>query len=116
MGRGLFPIILTLLILAIIFGGWYVIRKKGCFINPHAEDITICLGDSGTVLFFQCVNPDFGLRGIEYVYTNDEVVDIGFYFGRYSDKKLSIKIDTVQTTQIKLCGELYKIKNLRICE
>jgi len=116
MGRGLFPILMTLFLLVVVFGCWYIVRNNGYFIHPKAEDIDIHLNDSGRVLVFKCLHRDFGLRGVEHVYYQDSILNVSFYCGRYTNKEIKLPVDTSKVQQLKLYGQSWIIKDLRFSE
>ena len=49
--RELFPILVTLAILAAIFGLWYSARNNGWFVDKRADDFSICRTSPDTLSF-----------------------------------------------------------------
>ncbi|MDR1883301.1 MAG: hypothetical protein LBR26_11060 [Prevotella sp.] len=45
----LFPVLFTLTIMAIVFGGWFEGNRQGWFLRKTADDFNICFNGNDTI-------------------------------------------------------------------
>lgn len=114
--RELFPILVTLCILAAIFGIWYAARDNGWFVNKKADDFSICRTSSDT-LSFQRKYPDYGISGWNASRNDDDILHVSFELSRHGNRdQIIMAIDTQHVNYIELYGITYKIKDIPMCK
>ncbi len=114
--RELFPILITLFILAAIFGLWYSARNNGWFVDKRADDFSICRTSPDTLSILSKY-PDYGIRGWSTSRDNDDILHISFDLSKKSNQnKVTMAIDTQNVKRIELYGIMYKIKDFPVCK
>lgn len=117
MGRGPFPIVITLIILAVIFGGWMIARYQGLFYHKTAEDVSVCASPERNVLYFRWKDYSYSIVGYNNYYHDGEgVLHMSFQLAREYPRDISTKIDTSKIKFIEIYGKQYSIAEIAICE
>ena len=115
MNKELFPILLTLSILLLVFGGWYAAKEKGWFQKKSADDIEVCRLGRDT-LSLQCKNPKYTITGWNMTRHNDNILHIGVNITRGFGERATFTIDTTTVDCLELYGKYYKLEDIPICE
>lgn len=117
MGKGPFPIIITLIILAVVFGGWLIARYQGLFYHKTAEDVSICTNPDRNVLNFKWKDHSYSIVGYNsYCSDGEGVLHLSFHLAREYSRDISTKIDTSQIKFIEIYGKQYSIAEIAVCE
>lgn len=114
--RELFPILVTLSILAAVFGLWYSARNDGWFVDKRADDFTICRTSPDTLSFLSKY-PNYGVRGWSASRDNDDILHISFELSKKSTRnQVTMAVDTQNVKRIELYGIVYKIEDFPVCK
>lgn len=114
--RELFPILVTLGILAAVFGLWYSARNNGWFVDKRADDFSICRMSSDTLSFLSKY-PNYGVRGWSASRDNDDILHVSFDLSKNSSRnQVTMAIDTLNVKRIELYGIVYNIKDFPVCK
>lgn len=117
MRNGLFPILLTLVILAIGFGVWFEGRNNGLFFRKVAEDLEICGTSSARdTLYIRWKYSGYDITRIDTWRNDDDIlhIDVGIS-SSYSSDKVRLYIDTVNVRRLEVYGKIYDLKDISIC-
>lgn len=114
--RELFPILLTLCILVVGFGIWYVGRNDGWYINKEMADINICLQDSDKVCI-DWIYPGYGVHGWSSRRIEDSTLHVSFNISKKSRRHtITMDIDTAKIKYIEIYGRIFTQKDIPVCK
>ncbi|MDR2955952.1 MAG: hypothetical protein LBV43_12815 [Prevotella sp.] len=116
MGRGLAPIVTTLVILTLLFGGWMVARYYGFFYRKTAEDVEMCCNKEMDMLCFQWKDISYSISGFRSVYHRKDVLSLEFNISRGYSHEVNISVDTSQIKFVEIYGKRYNIEDIPICD
>lgn len=117
MRNGLFPILLTLVILAIGFGIWFVGRNNGMFFRKVAEDLEICgTNPARDTLYVKWKYSGYDITSISTWRNDDDIlhIDVGVSSG-YSSNKVRLDIDTANVRRLEVYGKIYNLEDIPMC-
>lgn len=117
MRNGLTPILFTLTILVIGFGGWFIGRNNGLFFRKMAEDVVICGNTAKDTLSIKWKHSGYCITRISTSKHNDDIlhVDVGVSRG-YNADKVTLEIDTASTRRLEIYGKIYDLEDIPICD
>lgn len=112
----LFPILLTLTILCIIFGGWFIGKEKGWFIKNSINDVSICRTIDGDTIYIDSKNTMYTITGWEAQQHNDDILHIKVRFSRGYGGNITLDIDTLKTHYLEIFGQTLRLKDIPVCK
>jgi hypothetical protein len=115
MNKELFPILLALFILILLFGGWYTAKEKGWFTKKSANDIEVCRIGNDT-LSLRWKDPKYVITGWNMTQHNEKVLHIEVNITRGFGDRATFTIDTTTVNWLELYGKYYKLEDIPICE
>lgn len=112
----LFPILLTLIILCLIFGGWFVAREKGWFIKRSIDDISICRTINGDTVYIESNNTMYTITSWGALRNDDDTLHINFDLGKGYGGRINLEIDTLNVHYLEIYGKTLPLKDIPLCK
>lgn len=114
MSKELTSILLTLSVVAILFGIWFVGVQRGWYIRKSANDIELCRNATDT-LSLRWKDPSYSITGWSAHNGNDDVLHIEVNLSKGYCPNPKISIDTTRIKYIKLYEQTYHISDIPAC-
>lgn len=119
MGRGLFPIAITLIIAAVVLGVWMFARQQGIRYQEEAENVEICVNQNKDTLLLKWKGGYDGLSGYGlHISGEDKTLHLSFKLveGDSKEARHKVKIDTATIKYIEVYGRKYSIDEISTCQ
>ena len=112
----LFPILIALIVLCIIFGGWFVGKERGWFIKNTIDDISICRTINCDTVYINSKDIPYAITSWKALQHNNETLHIKLGFSKGYGENITINIDTLRTHYLEILGITYPLKDIPVCK
>jgi len=116
MRREPFPILLTLIILTLVFGGWFLARYYGCFHRINSEEIAICGNEAKDTITLRWKSPEYSITGWSTYRHSDDVLHIEVNISRDYATDMILTIDTTKVRYLEIYEKRYLLSEIPLCE
>ncbi|MBK5721891.1 hypothetical protein JGH11_13510 [Dysgonomonas sp. Marseille-P4677] len=110
----LFPILFALIVLSIIFGGWFIGRDRGWFIRNSINDISISRTINCDTVYIDSRNIMYAITSWEARRYNDDILHLKIGFNKGYGESITLNIDTLNTHYLDIFGKILSIKDIPV--
>lgn len=115
MRRGLAPILLTLVIVAIILGLWFAAVQEGFFFRKSANDISLCRIDKDKISL-KWKDRAYKITGWHAERSDSDVLHIDINITRSNNENdVILTIDTINVNYLEIYGDTIPINEVSVC-
>lgn len=113
MNKELHSILFTLIIVAVVIGGWLIGRNQGWFVRSSANDINICRNATGDTLYFNSKNPIYTVSGWSASRHDDDILHVDLKLKRNrQNNRIEMYLDTANVRYVEIYGKVMPINDI----
>lgn len=113
MNKELHSILFTLIIVAVVIGGWLIGRNQGWFVRSSANDINICRNVTGDTLYFNSKNPIYAVSGWSASRQDDDILHVDLKLKRNrQNNRIEMYLDTANVRYVEIYGKVMPINDI----